>query len=277
MIFSALAFALLNIGVKYLEAFNVYQIVFFRAAGSLLFTYPFLIKNKISIVGNKVGLLLFRSIVGLIAMTLFFTSLKLLPTGTAVSIRYIAPIFAAIFAFFILEEKIKLIQWVFFLGAFIGVILLKGFDAKINVMGFLYVVLSALFTGLVFIIVRKIGSDDHPIVIVNYFMTISAVIAGILCVSYWIQPQGYEWLLLFSLGVSGYFGQLYMTKALQQAETKLVAPLKYIEVIFTMIAGVIWFSEDYTIWSILGILLIILCLTLNVLLVNKDSKLKLKR
>jgi drug/metabolite transporter (DMT)-like permease len=203
-------------------------------------------------------------------MTLFFASLKLMPTGTAVSIRYIAPIFAAVFALFFLREKIKPIQWLFFLGAFIGVVILKGIDSEIDTTGFLFAIGSALFTGLVFIIIRKIGSRDHPIVIVNYFMTISAVIAGILCINYWIQPIGYEWLLLLSLGVFGFFGQLYMTKALQQSETRLVAPLKYIEVVITMIAGVIWFAEDYSLLSLLGILLIIICLTLNVLVVRKS-------
>ena len=62
-----------------------------------------------------------------------------------------------------------------------------------------------------------------------------------------------------------------MTKAMQQSETRLVAPLKYIEVVFTMIAGVIWFSEDYTVFSLFGIMLIILSLVLNVLIVNKKT------
>ncbi len=269
MIISALAFTLLNVGVKYLGKFNVYQIVFFRALGSLFFTYPFLLKNKISIVGNKVKLLIARSIVGLIAMTLFFSALKLLPTGTAVSIRYIAPIFAALFALLILKEKIKPIQWLFFIAAFCGVLMLKGFDTDINSLGFIFALISALFTGLVFILIRKIGTHDHPMVIVNYFMTTSFIISGVLSIKFWIHPEGLEWVCLLSLGVFGYFGQIYMTKALQNSETRLVAPLKYIEVVFTMLAGVIWFTEDYTSITILGMLLIITSLVLNVLIVKK--------
>lgn len=265
MIISAFAFALLNISVKYLGKFNVYQIVFFRALGSLFFTYPYLLKKKISIVGNKVKLLIIRSIVGLIAMTLFFTSLKSLPTGTAVSIRYVAPIFAALFALLILKERIKKIQWLFFIAAFSGVLMLKGFDTNINSIGFFYAILSALFTGLVFIIIRRIGNEDHPMVIVNYFMTFSLVISGILCLNHWIMPIGIEWLILASLGVFGYFGQIYMTKALQLSETNKIAPLKYIEVVFTLIIGFLWFDESYTSISIIGITLIISALTFNVI------------
>jgi drug/metabolite transporter (DMT)-like permease len=54
-----------------------------------------------------------------------------------------------------------------------------------------------------------------------------------------------------------------MTKALQLAETNKAAPLKYIEVIFTMLIGLSWFHESYTLWSLLGIVLIVIGLTLN--------------
>ncbi|MBU2938233.1 DMT family transporter [Lacinutrix sp. C3R15] len=266
MSLSALAFALLNVFVKKLGDFNVYQIVFFRSIGTLFFTIPLLIKNKISFLGNKRFLLIARGLVGFTGMTLFFMAIKHLSMGSAVSIRYISPIFAAVFALLLLKEKIKPLQWLCFAIAFLGVVLLKGFDNNINNIGLLFAVVSAIFTGLVPIIIRKIGSSDHPIVIVNYFMFISAIIGGVLCISNWTTPKGIEWLLLLSLGVYGYFGQLYMTKALQTTEINQVAPLKYIEVIFTIIIGAIWFQETYNLLSLFAILLIVSGLILNVII-----------
>lgn len=263
MIISALAFAFLNAVVKYLGDFNAYQIVFFRSIGTLVFTIAFLVKHKISIYGNKRTLLFIRGIFGVTSMTLFFMSLKHLPMGSAVSLRYISPIFAAIFALCILKEKIKHIQWLFFLIAFCGVLVLKGFDAQISTIGLLLILASSFFSGLVFIIIRKIGTNDHPVVIVNYFMMIAVLIGGILCIPYWKTPIAWEWALLLSLGVFGYIGQLYLTKTFQLVETNKAAPLKYIEVIFTMLIGLSWFNESYTLWSVLGILLIVLGLTLN--------------
>ncbi|MEQ3664505.1 MULTISPECIES: DMT family transporter [unclassified Olleya] len=269
MTISALGFALLNVLVKQSSHFNVNQVVFFRSIGTLFFTVPFLLKNKINFLGNKKGLLIARGVVGCIAMTLFFMSLNHLSMGSAVSIRYISPIFAAFFAIFLLKEHIKYFQWICFFIAFLGVVILKGFDNNIDTLGLLYALLSAVFTGLVYIIIRKIGSHDHPIVVVNYFMIISAIIGGVLSINHWTNPQGMEWVLLLSLGIFGYFGQLYMTKALQNAEINQVAPLKYIEVVFTMIIGAIWLQEIYTLISLLGIILIILGLTLNIVLKTK--------
>ena len=266
MIISALAFTFLNVFVKSLNSFNVYQIVFFRSVGSLFFTIPFLLKNRISLLGNQKGLLVIRSVFGLVSMTLFFLSLKYIAMGAAVSLRYIAPIFAAFFALIFLKEKVKPIQWLFFAIAFSGVIVIKGFGAELQIDGVIFALVSAVFAGLVYITIRKIGTGDHPVVVVNYFMIISAVIGGLLSINGWVNPAGQEWLIFLSLGIFGYFAQLYMTKAMQAGETNQVVPLKYLEVTFTIMIGLVWFNETYNMWSLVGILLIVIGLTLNVII-----------
>lgn len=271
MLISTLAFTFMNALVKYLVHLNAYQLVFFRSLGSLVFTMGFLLHRGINIFGNEKKLLVLRGLVGVTSMALFFMSLKYLPIGSAVSLRYIAPIFAALFAVVLLGEKIKKLQWLFFLIAFSGVLVLKGFDGQLNTKGLLLVMAASVFSGLVYIIINKIGKKDHPVVVVNYFMFIATVAGGMLSIQNWVWPIGVEWVLLLSLGIFGYFGQLYMTKAFQTAVINQVAPLKYIEVFFTLLVGVFWFNEVYTIWSLLGITLIIGGLCLNVLYKTKSK------
>ena len=197
-------------------------------------------------------------------MGLFFFALKSLSVGTAVSLRYTSPIFAAIFAVFLLKERIVSMQWFCFLLAFIGVIMLKGFDMSFNTLGLVIILFSAVFSGLVYILIRKIGKQDHPLVIVNYFMGVSALVGGVFSVFNWIPLQGIDWLFLLSLGVYGFLGQYYMTKAFQIQDTSIVAPLKYLEVIFSIIVGVIWFGDNYNLISLFAIALIIIGLVLNI-------------
>jgi drug/metabolite transporter (DMT)-like permease len=204
-------------------------------------------------------------------MTLFFASLQYLKTGTAVSIRYISPIFAAIFAVFLLKEKIKWNQWIYFAIAFLGVLILKGFDTDVSTVGFLIVLGSAVLTGLVFMLIRKINTRDHPLVVINYFMGISALISGVFTIFYWRTPSALDWLSLISLGVFGFIGQYYMTKAFQTSEINKSAPLKYIEVLFTMLAGVFWLDEKYTIIGLLGAGVVITGVALNTVFVAKNK------
>ncbi|MEJ1221703.1 DMT family transporter [Sediminicola sp. 1XM1-17] len=264
MILSAFGFTFMNVFVKYLVHFNAYELVFFRSLGSLFFTMGFLWQQRISILGNQRKLLVLRGLAGVTSMTLFFMSLKYLPVGTSVSVRYIAPIFAALFAVVLLKERIKGWQWIFFLMSFIGVIVLKGFDGQVSFVGLSLALGAAVASGLVFIIINRIGQGDHPVVIVNYFMLIATLVGGVLAIPNWIMPEGWEWLLLLSLGIFGFFGQLYMTKAFQGAKTNIVAPFKYTEVLFTGVIGFFWFDEMYGLWSLLGISLIVGGMVLNV-------------
>jgi len=263
MLVSTASFSLMNAFIKYLDHIPGFQLVFFRSVTSFVFATTFLLKSKIPILGNQKKLLISRAFLGLISMSLFFISFKYLPIGTAVSLRYIAPIFAALFAVFLLKEKLIPIQLVFFLMAFAGVIILKGFDSNVSNLGLVLVITASIFTGLVYIFIRKIGTRDHPVVVVNYFMFLATIIGGTISLFVWVKPQGWDWALLASLGVFGYFGQVYMTKAFQLAATNRVAPIKYTEVVFTIFIGVFWFQESYSVWSFLGLLLIIGGLVLN--------------
>ncbi|MEP2281103.1 DMT family transporter [Maribacter sp.] len=266
MIISTFSFSLMNSFVKYLDHFPTFEIVFFRTIGSLILGTTYILIKGIPILGNKRRYMIFRAIAGLTAMSLFFMSLKYLPVGTAVSLRYLAPIYAAVFAVFLLKEKLKPIQWFLFLFAFAGVLVLKGFDNNINTTGLLLVLSASVFSGLVYVLIRKIGNSDHPLVIVNYFMFTGTVIGGLLSISNWVTPKGIDWLLLSSLGIFGFFGQVFMTKAFQIAKTNLVAPLKYIEVIFTITVGIFWFGDIYSLWSLLGILMIVGALIANIMI-----------
>ena len=264
MLISAVAFTAMNILVKYLDHFSGAELVLFRAAGSLFFTFPYLIYHKIPIGGNQKKLLLLRGIAGVTSMALFFMAIGYLPVGSAVTLRYISPIFATVFAVILLKEKVRRIQWLFFGIAFAGVLMVKGYTPNINSYGLFLVLLSAVFSGLVYIIINKIGHRDHPVVVVNYFMCVSVFVGGVLSIFNWRTPKGLEWLLLLSLGVFGYFGQLFMTKAFQSQATNKIVSLKYLEVLTTLTVGVILFGDRYSFLSLIGTVLIIAGLILNV-------------
>lgn len=271
MIFSVIAFGIMNAIVKYLTMFNVYQIVFFRSVGTLAFTIPLILKHKIPILGTNKKMLFLRAIIGVVSLTCFFQSLNYLAVGTAVSLRFTAPIFAAIFALIFLKERVKFTQWLLFLVAFIGVLIIKGFGRDVNSIGLVFIAFSAISLGLTFVVIRKIGKRENPLVIINYFMVMAFLFGGVMSIPHWRNPNITELILFLSLGVFGYIGQLYMTKAFQSHETNVVAPLKYLEAIFTIIIGAFWFGEIYNLWTLFGVFLIMFGLIYNIYLKSKPN------
>lgn len=265
MLISTLSFAGMNALVKYLVEINAFELVFFRCLGSLVISMVYLKVNNISFIGNQNKLLIGRSIAGVISMALFFTAIKIVPFGTTITLRYLAPIFAAAMAIFFLKERVKPIQWLFFALSFFGVLLIKGFDSRVSGFGLTLILASAFFSGLVYIYLRAIGERDHPVVVVNYFMAIAALVGGILCIPYWTTPTLAQLPILLSLGIFGYGGQLYMTKAFQIEKANKVAPMKYLEAAFAIIIGWLWFGEAYSFLGMIGIGLVILGMLLNLM------------
>ena len=77
---------------------------------------------------------------------------------------------------------------------------------------------------------------------------------------------------LLALGILGFLAQLFMTKAFRTYEANMVAPIKYVEVLFTLSLGVFVFDESYTFLSLLGIALIIVGLVANIFYKSYSQK-----
>lgn len=256
ILLASLAFSLMNLLAKQLSNLPVFELVFFRALGTSIICTSLLIKKRIPLFGSRRPILFLRAIVGFFSLTLFFWSLKTIPIGTATSLRFTSPIFAAILAVLILKENIKPIQWLFFLLAFLGVVIIKGFDLRVDTLGFLAIIASAMLVGLVYILIRKIGESEHYLVIINCFMLVNVLIGGLVSIFHWQQPEGIEWIYILSIGIVGFIGQFFMTQALQMSESNMIVPFKYSEVIFSLILAFLILGEQQTWISLLGILLI---------------------
>jgi drug/metabolite transporter (DMT)-like permease len=264
-------FSIMQVLIKELQAFHLFQVVFFRSVITSTVAFYLLKRDGISVLGNNKRLLILRALFGVIAMTLFFATLQRIPLGASVSLKYLSPVFTAIFAVWWLKEKVRKLQWVLFALAFSGVFLLKGFDLRIDPFNLFLGVTGAIFSGLVYVTIRRIGSTEHSLVIINYFMFTATVLSGIAMIPFWKSPDVLALLSLLAIGVLGYFAQLFMTKALQIEPASRIAPLRYIEVVYSLLLGFMFFGEGYTLLSLLGIALIIGSMITNVFLKQQGA------
>ena len=118
-------------------------------------------------------------------------------------------------------------------------------------------------------VTNKIGKTEDPLVIVSYFMFVTLIFGGIMSLNNWVNPSFSELILLLGSGGLGFFGLIYLTKSLQNYEVKNVVPLKYLEVLISIIIGILWFGEIYTICSLMGVFLIMLGISYNLFFKNK--------
>ena len=272
MILSSFAFSLMHLCVKTLPHIPVFELVFFRSLTSLLLCFFSLKKRKVSLLGNNRKVLFARGFLGTTALTLFFVILQNIPLAGAVTIQYLSPIFTAIFAVWIVKEKLKPRQWFFFALSFLGIMMLKGFDlsGQISIKFVCLGVLSAGLSGLAYNCIRFLRGTEDPLVVVFYFPLVATPIMGFLSYFHWISPKGSDWLFLLLLGLLTQLAQVLMTKGIQGDFTGNTMIYKYVGVLFAFVYGYLFFGETYSVFSIFGILLLLLGVGLNMIYKNKE-------
>ncbi len=268
MLVSTAAFSLMQLCVKFLSHLPTHELILFRSGISLILSLAYLLPKGINPLGNNRKFLLLRGIFGVTALSLFFITLQKLPLASAVTVQYLSPIFTAIIAIFLLGEKMKKLQWFFFGLAFLGVVLLKGFDERVSVLYLGLGVLSAFFAGAAYNCIRMVKDTDHPLVVVLYFPMVATPIMLVLSYFEWITPIGWDWGLILLLGIFTQIGQVFMTKALQAEKANVVASLKYLGSLYALIFGYFIFDETYNSISLIGIILILSGVLMNVLTKN---------
>lgn len=264
MLFSSFAFSLMQLCVKALAHLPFTELVFFRSLVSLFLSLVILRRAKVNPLGNNKLFLILRGVFGVTALSLFFFTLQNLPIATAVTIQYLSPAFTALFAIFILKEPMKPLQWVFFGLSFIGIGFIKGFEEDVETIYFVSGVISAVFAGLAYNMIRKVKDTDHPVVVVMYFPLIATPIMGVISIFYWETPLGWDWLLLLLMGIFTQIAQIYMTKAWQSEAANKIASLKYVGIFFALGWDFLLFDITHGWATFVGIALVLSGVVLNV-------------
>ena len=259
MFISVCAFSLMDVLVKWSDAYPVGQVLFFRGFCGIipiLFLIPrdrFLDFYKTT----RPFLHFKRCLSGLIALVSIFIALRNLPLATVVSITFAAPIFTTIFSIFLLNEKVGLYRWLAVLVGFLGIIVITepGFSS-LNFY-YIYPIIFCLGLSYVAIAIRKLSTTE-PVWLISFFFSFSISILGLLSLFQgWIMPNFIDLFLLSMVGILGGLANLWLSQSYKYSEVSLVTPLKYLALVFAIIFGYFIWSEVPTFKTLMGAILVI--------------------
>jgi drug/metabolite transporter (DMT)-like permease len=192
--------------------------------------------------------------------------------GTAVTIQYLSPVFTTILAVYVLDEKVRPLQWLFFLISFAGVLVIQGVSDHAENFYILIGILSAVGSAFAYITIRTIKDREHPLVVVFHFQLLGTLTGMFFTAPVFVMPTGWDWLNLVLVGLFTQLGQLNMTKSLQMEKVAGVSILNYIGVLYATLAGYFLFDELYSWHTILGMSLIVAGVVLSMLVYRKKEK-----
>tara|TARA_B100001057_G_scaffold236997_1_gene237328 strand:+ start:210 stop:1079 length:870 start_codon:yes stop_codon:yes gene_type:complete len=202
---------------------------------------------------------------------IIFYSLKHIPINIFTTLLMTTPFFLIIFAKFILKEKLNNISWISIVIGFIGVIIvLKPTNASMNIYVFL-VLLVAITNALSITVVNK-----YSYMATTYGFTFYGIIPATL-ISYLfffidpMIPSGQELLLFACSGIIVMISAWAFTAAYHIAGkfSSIISPFIFLQILWSTLYGIIFFSEKITSFSIIGIIIIVVSGTIAIYNRNK--------
>lgn len=265
MLLATFWFALMNLAVKKLAHLPTMELVFFRCGIASVIGLVSLSKEGVEWWGVNRKLLFLRGAFGTIALFSFFYTLQRMPMGTAVTIQYLSPVFTSIFAIFILRERVRPLQWFWFMLSFLGVLLIKGFSDGVSWSLLGIGIASAVFSALAYNMVRVLKQREHPLVVVLHFQLIGALAGAVSLFWLWTTPSWSDLPYIFLMGLFTQWGQDNLTRSLQSERIARVSVLNYLGVVYALFLGFLFFGEAPDWKDLAGILLVLAGVILNIL------------
>lgn len=266
MLFAAFSFSLMGVGVKLAsELYTTGEIVFYRSLIGVTIMWVVLSSSGIPVRTPHMTMHIKRSLFGVTALLLWFTSITLLPLATAMTLNYMSPVWIALIlgagaalAGVRGSADPKLIGAI--LMSFAGVLcLLQPSVGKDQLLGGLIGLISGVFTALAYVEVRQLGQLGEPEGRIVFYFSLVGLAVGLV----WMLFAGtstHSWRgvgMLLAIGVLATLGQTSMTRAYKRGNTLLTANLQYAGIVFSSLWGMLIWDDRLNWLSWLGMGLII--------------------
>ena len=269
MLLASFFFASMGVCIKFAsDHFNSFELVCYRGAFGVLFLVVLTRVRGVSLRTQLPMMHVWRSVVGVTALTAWFYAIAALPLATAVTLNYMSSVWIAAFllggAVLMQKNQMPLRHqgplFIAVLVGFIGVALMlrPTFNPE-QMHGALVGLFSGIFSAFAYLQVAALSRAGEPESRTVFYFSIGAVVAGGLGMGFagasaWHWPSA---LWLLPIGLLAVLGQLCMTRAYSRGATMVVANLQYSGIVFAGIYSLTLFGDRLPLVGWLGMGLII--------------------
>ena len=219
------------------------------------------------------------SIIGILGTFLYnlflYLGIDTLEASQAFIINYLWPIMTVVFACIILKEKLTLRKSIAIILSFIGVIIVTANGNLLNIgresiIGAIYCILAAVSYGLFSVLNKQKGYDKFLSMMLFYLVSfiislIYIIISKDMIVIQVNQLIGLIWIGIFTSAIAFTSWAL----ALEKGDTAKISNLAYMTPFLSLIWTALILKEEINIYSILGLIVIILGIFIQM---KQDSK-----
>jgi drug/metabolite transporter (DMT)-like permease len=238
------------------EVVSPFTILFFQ--NSICFLLNFSRAWREGIKTNHLHLHLLRDVCGFASYFLFVLSIKHIPLANAVILSRSAPLWIPFVIWFWFKKKVPSYLWGSLIAGLIGLIFIVKPATTIDVASFL-ALFSGIFLAVAMVAIRCLTHTEPCSRILFYYFLFGTLISFPGAVSEF--PLACTTPVIFFLlatAIFFYLVQFLITKGFEKGKVSTLAPLAYTVVLFFAILDRIFWHKTVDIYSLFGIILIII-------------------
>ena len=186
--------------------------------------------------------------------SLYFAAIQRTSVASAVLITYAAPIFMALLARVVLDERVPRRSVMALAVSVAGVLLISlsggSAGAEVRPVGVVLALGAAVSYAVLIILVKRVAADVEPVTIVLYQSLTAAVVLlpAALIADYTLTAAQFGYLALLGVGLTGISGVIYIS-ALRWVPATTAGILSYMEPVSAAVLAAVVLGERLT-WGI---------------------------
>jgi len=240
------------------ETYPAIQLVFLRSLVGFLSVTPLVWRHrrKLTDLSNIRGHLA-RVAFNSVALTLNFAAFAALPLALVTAIGFTRPLVLLVMAAIMLGERVSPLRYVFTALGFIGVIVMVRPDAIPWNMGLIAAFGSVFFGSLAVVQTRRLASESTVVLMLFYTVGLT-LLTSIPAAMAWVPIPWSEAPSIILVGILAQLGQYCWLQAYQKQEARLLAPIGYLSILFSGLAGWLYFDEIPSLSLCVGAAIVVL-------------------
>jgi len=256
---SALGFSAMSLLVKLASPrLPTGEIVFARAAMTLVLSYVMVRRAGLHTWGNQHGKLIVRGFLGFGGLSCYYAALARLSLADATILQNTIPLLTAGLAWWVLDEHIgKSTVFALVCGIVGVVIMVEPGGHGIDPVGAVIAIAGATCSAVAYVTVRQLSRTEHPLVIVMYFPLIATPLALPWAAMDFVVPEPIDWLLFVAIAAATQVGQVFLTMGLSVERAGRATSVGYLQVLFAMMWQLAVFGIAPELTTIAGAALIV--------------------
>ncbi len=253
MLISVLSFCIMAIGVKEMsQEINSFQIIFFRSLIGLLVLSIFFKKRLKKPTFSIIKAHLFRNIFHLFGQYGWILGIVYLSLAEVTAIEFSVPIWILLIATIFLKEKLNSLKIISIVLGFTGVLFILRPGLELISTNSIIVLLSAISYAIAHTSTKKLTKNYSSLDIVFLMCLIQIPISFCFVLVNWSTPGFIDSFWLVIVGISAITAHFTMAEAMKNDDISSIISLDYFRLPILIIIGIVIYDEEFKYVYLIG-------------------------